>query len=336
VTRHLTALYHTAGDTFWEILRRVEGIEGSRRVILYALTVVQPLARQHPQEMLRIAKAVFDRFRNDPEASEIRRVCLSIVLIGKERSDEPYGGEMVNAVISDMAELTDEAVHLIQVAAARLVIGPVEPVDPVADRLRLSSFTFLCGITGAVRDWVRTLESRLQGVRAADFPEDARHQIKAVHQIADEIATRVHFASGSFDERMADQQPQRKQLPEPAKSRFLREALTLVNALSELAFPQVIHHILETLEAYISINPRVVFLVIGRAVHQGQAGGYEHDSLAVGLVVKIVRRYLADYRHLYREDPECRDALTEVLSTFVRAGWPAAMELTFRLEEIYR
>jgi hypothetical protein len=49
-----------------------------------------------------------------------------------------------------------------------------------------------------------------------------------------------------------------------------------------------------------------------------------------------VRRYLADYRYLFRDDSECRDALTEILNAFIRAGWPEAMGLTFRLEEIYR
>jgi hypothetical protein len=336
VARHLSALYQTASETFWDLLRRVEGAESSRRIIHYALSVVGHLARRHPEEMLRIAHAVYYRFRDDPDASEIRRACLSIVLIGAERSADPYGGELVNAVICDMARLTGEAVYLVQVAAERLTIGPVEPPDPHADRLRLASFSFLQGVARAVREWLGVLEAQLQGVKASDFPEDARLQVKAVHEVADELGVRVYFASGSFDERMADQQPQRKKLTEAVKGRFLREALPLVYALSELAFPQVIHNILQALEAYIIINPRNVFLAVGRAVRQGQASGYQYDSLAAGLVVNIVRRYLADYRYLFREEPECRDALTEILNTFVRAGWPEAMGLTFRLEEIYR
>jgi hypothetical protein len=49
-----------------------------------------------------------------------------------------------------------------------------------------------------------------------------------------------------------------------------------------------------------------------------------------------VKRFLAAHRFLLRERPECRQALIEILDTFVAAGWPAAFELTYQLEEIYR
>jgi len=56
----------------------------------------------------------------------------------------------------------------------------------------------------------------------------------------------------------------------------------------------------------------------------------------MNLVVGLVRRYLAEYRHLFREDPECRAALIELLDTFIQAGWPEAQRLTYNLDEIFR
>jgi hypothetical protein len=49
-----------------------------------------------------------------------------------------------------------------------------------------------------------------------------------------------------------------------------------------------------------------------------------------------VSRYIADYRSLFRDDAECRDALIEVLNIFVQAGWPEAMDLTSRLDQVFR
>jgi hypothetical protein len=52
--------------------------------------------------------------------------------------------------------------------------------------------------------------------------------------------------------------------------------------------------------------------------------------------VRIIERFLAEYRSLFQENIECRDALIEVLDIFVQAGWPQAQRLTYRLEEIFR
>lgn len=336
VGRHLPALYRTATEVFWELLRRVEGTESSRRVIHYTLTAARGAAAPHREEMLHIAHAVFLRFRDDPEASEVRCTCVSIILLASAGSRDPYGDELVSAIICDMARLTDEAMLLIQAASDRLTIGPVEPPDPQTDWLRQASFAFLQGFTRAVREWFIVLESRFQSRDATDSVEDTRRQFQTLHRLAHELGARVYFASGSFDEQMVNQQPKRELLTEEAKGRFLHEALPLLNGLSELAFPEVIHHVLQALEAYVDIDPRRVFLAVSRAVRKGQASGYQYDVLAVGLIVKLVRQYLADYRSLFRDDSECRNALTEVLNTFVRAGWPEAMGLTFRLEEIYR
>jgi hypothetical protein len=52
--------------------------------------------------------------------------------------------------------------------------------------------------------------------------------------------------------------------------------------------------------------------------------------------VKLVERYLAEHRALFREDAACRQALLEMLDIFVKAGWPAARQLTYRLDEVFR
>jgi hypothetical protein len=71
-------------------------------------------------------------------------------------------------------------------------------------------------------------------------------------------------------------------------------------------------------------------------VRAGKEGAYQFESLGLDLFVNIVRRYLADYRHLLQAESTYRDAIVEILDVFVRAGWPAAMELTFRLDDIFR
>jgi hypothetical protein len=64
------------------------------------------------------------------------------------------------------------------------------------------------------------------------------------------------------------------------------------------------------------------------------------DALAVGAVVELIERALADHREIFRdgsdEERDCLEALLRVLDLFVEAGWPQARQLTHRLEEIHR
>jgi hypothetical protein len=53
------------------------------------------------------------------------------------------------------------------------------------------------------------------------------------------------------------------------------------------------------------------------------------------VVVRIVERYLADYREIFA-DPHRLNDLMDCLDVFVKAGWPGAQSLVFRLVEIWR
>jgi len=109
-----------------------------------------------------------------------------------------------------------------------------------------------------------------------------------------------------------------------------------MDLLAEVGYPSITHHLLQTLEAFILTDPNTVFLKVGRTVAAGERGGYQAESMGADLVVKIVERYLAEHRQVIQEDAECRDTLLRVIDTFVRAGWPSARRLVYRLEDVFR
>jgi hypothetical protein len=59
------------------------------------------------------------------------------------------------------------------------------------------------------------------------------------------------------------------------------------------------------------------------------------ESMAATLIVRIVEQYLADHSEVFESADRRRD-LMNCLDVFVRAGWPAAQALTFRIPEIWR
>jgi len=125
-------------------------------------------------------------------------------------------------------------------------------------------------------------------------------------------------------------------LGDAERERFLREASPLLDELADIGIASVAHNLVKTLEYLLEYDPASVFLRIARVVRASKAGNYQYESLAVDVIVRIVKHFLAAYQHLLREREDCRQALIEILDIFVDAGWPNALELTYRLEEIYR
>jgi hypothetical protein len=121
----------------------------------------------------------------------------------------------------------------------------------------------------------------------------------------------------------------------PPQIRLFDETLPLLEKLSGAGFSQITHHLVQMLESFVAVEPPKVFELIAKAVRTSERYDYGTESMAVDLVVRIVERYLADHRGVFA-DPERLGDLIDCLDVFVRAGWPSAQALTFRLGEIWR
>jgi DNA-directed RNA polymerase specialized sigma24 family protein len=113
----------------------------------------------------------------------------------------------------------------------------------------------------------------------------------------------------------------------------------LFSALAAEPHPHTANQIVETLYHLLPCSPREVFLLACLSIMSSSEAGLQHESLAVGNVVKLIERALADHRELFQPQgagDECFTALLRVLDLFVEAGWAEARRLTHRLEEINR
>ncbi len=190
-------------------------------------------------------------------------------------------------------------------------------------------------ILRSVRNALEDLEDGHAEVPFNEWPQQDVDKAKSLLHLIDAVSREIYFASGAYDSKHQGQPGVARTL-KPESKRFYQEADRILDELAEAGLASVAHHLLETLEFFVPLDPRGVFLRIGRVVRAGQQGGYQYESLAADLIVRIVERYLAEYRSLLRDDPECRRTLVEILDVFVRAGWPSARRLAYRLEEIFR
>jgi hypothetical protein len=212
----------------------------------------------------------------------------------------------------------------------------VETPAPDSEAARLRAFQLLETIIASAQDTFVKFQESHKGIAFSELPQADQDFARGIVQLLDSISSQIYFASGAFDEKPHVDDPNRHPLSFNQKKRFLKEAGRLFDLLASDPHPSVVHHLIQTLHALLEIEPREVFLRIGRVVQAGKAGGYQYESLAIGEIVSLVNRVFADFRPMLQENQDVRLAMVEMLDVFVEAGWTQAIHLTYRLDEVFR
>lgn len=336
IAKSLNALYQTTPEFMWCIVERMCQEEPSRGVLQGVLTgPFQRLAGTEPDRVAALTKTIFDRVREGPGAKMVREFCVGLFTGLYIWRGQDLSGQVVLEIASHPDAYPDEAHHVLVRLREPVTHGPTSPPNPEADAVRRRALDLVERILRSVRNALEDLEDGHAEVPFNEWPQQDVDKAKSLLHLIDAVSREIYFASGAYDSKHQGQPGVARTL-KPESKRFYQEADRILDELAEAGLASVAHHLLETLEFFVPLDPRGVFLRIGRVVRAGQQGGYQYESLAADLIVRIVERYLAEYRSLLRDDPECRRTLVEILDVFVRAGWPSARRLAYRLEEIFR
>lgn len=164
---------------------------------------------------------------------------------------------------------------------------------------------------------------------------DAERKYRAGLRLMEHSCNQLYFGSGAFkngnanrsDEGLADDEQMRG---------FLSEYEGILDRIALSGNAAVSYHLVELYEHLAGAAPEHVFdkiaeLVVGPAA----SDGYHYESLALDTVVRLVRRYLADYRAVF-DDTTRRARLVSLLELFSDAGWPEALKLLYDLPDLLR
>ncbi len=333
----INVIYRTGSDLMWRIVELMCREESSWGVLQGLLSgTLGRLAGAEPDRVAELTRGVFERVREGPGASKVREFCVEIFGGLYIWRDHPLCRNVVLYIATNPAANPEEANRLLAHLREPLTYGPTDPSDPKQDGVRRRALELLGHILHSARNGLLQIEERNLGVFFNDWSQQDQNSARSFARLIDLLARDVYFASGSYNSKRRNQTDIVQTLNREKIERFYREASPILDELADIGFPSVTHHLIETLEAFIPIDPSGVFLRIGRVVRAGQKGAYQYESVAADLVVKLVERYLAEYRTILREDQDYRQTLIEILDIFVQAGWPSARRLTYHLEDIFR
>ena len=331
VVAHLAPITASAPEWAWRLIDQRSRKETNSGVLLALVyfTLVPLANRLHSARVSLLAKAIFDRARGKG-AEELRRRCTGLFLHLCFNMQDRRARAVLDCISEQPVYYTFEIVG----AASELRGWLVSDGTPKLDRIAEMAWSFLTLCVSAARVSERKLDAEWNASPSPRPRESIQKDYAALGKVVDAVGNALYFASGAFEGVGMSQGKRKTVLTAEQRDRFLSNAGPVLDALAEFGLPTVAHRLAEICETYLDIDPRGTLLRLALIVRAGHNYRYESDPLAVALIVRLIERYLAEYRHLVREHGELQGALREILEAFV--GWPSALQLIYRLDELYR
>jgi len=321
VARRAGHLFRTDRELMWSLLERFCAEEANRGVLQGALDVLQGCANVDPPRVAALALRVFERMPEDGDGvNQVRDQCCNLFSGLGIWHQEPVSLSVLERMLSSPGEFRGDL--------SRVIFDLSAWLHEKNEDVRTRTFQLLDRILDVLLASARAVDAALGNAPFGTLPEAEQERYGGFLKNIDSIAMRLHLNSG------ATRGNQSSNVPPDAG--FYRSAKPLLQKLAAMGHPHTAHSVVETLVHFVPVDPPGVLLLIAEVLRAASAQNYHYEQLGEELIVRLIERYLAEYRPMLRERPDCHAALMEILDIFVRVGWPQAHQLTYRLGEIYR
>jgi len=347
LAERITLLYQHAPDLMWDIIDLFVTKESKFSVMDGLLLSLDRLWKKEPEKvMLRLREIANSAQDNAPADHPIHETLGCMYLFQFLRKGNAECEEYINGLIDESDTYRANHALAAQLHGCRdggwMTSGDGITTDPQTDARRARTWNFLAKLLTTAQAKLqqhREKYCKLNELNRSDSSDmkTVMEKIDLTAKLVDAIGSQLYFASGAFDEK---RKTDKVAISPIQHRRFWQEASPLFSKLALEPHPHTAHQLVQTLRHLMPCAPRDAFLLATKSIISSSKAGFQHESLAVGEVVKLIQRALADHREIFQseagQESECLAALLEVLDLFIEAGWPEARQLTHRLEEIYR
>ncbi len=328
IVRYLTvtAIFRISGVApghFWSIIDERISHDASSAVRLAVCESLARIAHQEPARVANAARRLWALLANDKsKRGELRSVLLDIVIFLTVERDDNWA----RSALDELARTPFGSPQLLQTAVLKLW-NWATPSRLVANRTAFDVATTLAST--AVAETCRVLRQR-------DRTKDAENVevLKILYGVIDETVSHAYFCISSEHNRDTDSTPE-------GRREFFYAVAPVLDSILEFGladgfvFAPTVHQLMELLNTVVDFDARRAVKMASRAARVGESSNYNIDAVAVDEVVKLVERVLADHRSEV-QDSETLEALMSLLDIFAETGWPQAIQLVWRLDDLFR
>ena len=330
VAWRLLLLYDRASEVMWELIESM-ATDPNYRIRVEVVAKLDQLARAHADRALRLVATMLDQtgtVRGKPD--EVAKTCIASLTCYSLWRDDPTAKASIERVVEGLPATAHDAGRVFP--TLRNALQYTEPANPeraLKTRERAAKL-FNAIVSKAVPSMRELIEKRL---RREEPSEQERTQFDDLELLLVTCSTELFFASGAFQEHRQGLPPV---LANPEQTELYHALAPSWNLFAEIGSPNLVHHLVQTLEMFVPVDPARVFLLIGKSVLAGRLWTYHFEDQAVELVVRIICTYIAEHRSIFEKDPDCLRVLRELLDLFITAGWPSARIVAYRVDEVFR
>jgi hypothetical protein len=165
--------------------------------------------------------------------------------------------------------------------------------------------------------------------------------IKSALELFDSIIQQIYF---SLDIREGRRKKDRLPVSEKNRIAFyfkikplLLEILSISKSTTSegLVIGHTAYYFSQLLNGVLSYDPKDVLGMVNQITMYSYRTGYTFDSSSIEEIVRITEKIFADHRSLLLEK-ESFDNLIGILDIYVQSGWTRAIELLWKLDDIFR
>lgn len=335
VVRGLFRLSVEEPEAFWRLAQQVADQEANE-VVLQALchTLARLIARDE-ERTVAVIERLFARALSH-EWTDFSDSLVDLILWLVIERENVWATSALDQLLSDPVRFANSLQHAVLEVSRFLT--PQNVVSTGFRERTQRAIEWQGKALDAAAEGISTL--RAQGALAERLDEQTQAQLRDVYNIIDEVVTRLYFAADVNEElRRENKEPvsdeQRKHFYSRVKP-LLEQVLAFArhNENGMLLAPTA-HHFMELLNGVLKYDPQGVLHMAAGVAVSSRSAGYNFDALAVREVVKLAEAILADHRSEVRQGQPLQDLL-DLLDIFAETGWPEALNLVWRLDEVFR
>lgn len=328
ITSGILGFYkHGLTEQFWNVLTEMILSETTTGVMLGLMSTLANIGGREPQKILAILETAIEKGLPSSERSELTRSVVNILVGLYVVRNELGAKELLLRFETKPHNFQKELMEVITLTSPYL--------NPVAydSNARARARELYERITMLAQTQLRKV---LEDPTITN--EDKSGVFKELLQLLDEVVTRMYFALDVNPhvqrEENALSNTNRRDLYFELKPIIRLVSMRPAVEKHYLA-PHTAHYLMEMFTSVLQYDPSSVAQFAAAVCKASSALSYQFDSMAIGELVKLVDQILADHKDILK-DEQTATAVGEMLDIFVRAGWPQAMQMTFRLDDAVR
>lgn len=314
----------------WAIMEHF-GAHEENRVVLHGVAIsLRQLIPRDKERTLAFIREMLQRVGQDDEGqSSARNALIDMVVDYAVWYGDPWA-------TGELARWQQDALfYSASVATAgRRLIDHIKPQHSATHLRQAGSLLLAC------LEAVATGLGSLPKNPGDHVPDDIQATWRDLYGVIDGAVMRIRFAS--------DIDPHRRQqtvepLSDDQRRRFFDEVRPILEKVIDfgkqretgMLLAPTAHHLMQFFNGVLAYDPQWVLARAAAVVGCSKKFAYNLDSLAMSEAVRLVEAIVADHRDAVQDEGPARHLL-EILAAFVEAGWPEALDLVWRLDEIYR